>query len=544
MTKWACKNPLALYNYSIDIEAILSPVYYLVLDLVRDQYKEQSFQKWAGEVFDVPYVTGKDALGEDDNEGTFLIALARRLERCLYKKTDFLEKKGVCMVYRSKRLIVAPTDIVHRGTLLLWLKQSGLIREFFDCVKHNVVNNTKDTIINLMNDQYFYTSIKSTSTELKATLLRRNIVADCDVTPIDEESIWICDGWKEKIGVNDDTEYGEITFDDNISYGIVIGEWMLPLNNIDEYVIPEAAQDYFWSMLNDVYAHRQSYASIYRDSCSEFADALKNSDFALLMTKLQYNLYIPKSEQGIPDAYHKFFEDVYNIDMFEGKTNQVLFTGSHVEDQLKNKQTMLGLYKTVKEDTEFNLRAWINADTEENQKLTTGKGVQKVNIKTVYALKPHYSYYFCKDYFEDMFSDLLKECGFETLANFELFKSEVPNKCFIEIDNMVRKEDGTIVYVENKTTMNRYNIEDTLNEVARFQQVMAETYPNVKMEYLMVSLYHNQTIEEGYGFFTNAKGSSITDFYVPVARFKDVVLHCVVEPEYDKLKEKIAHLLK
>ena len=136
---------------------------------------------------------------------------------------------------------------------------------------------------------------------------------------------------------------------------------------------------------------------------------------------------------------------------------------------------MFGLYKTVKDNTEFNLRAWINVETDNSQRLTTSNGEEKVEIKTVYALKPYYSYYFCKDYFEDMFEDMLTESGITSLSNFELYKSDDPKNCFIEIDKMVKKTDGSLVYIETKTTLNRYNIEDTLNEVVKFHQIMCNS---------------------------------------------------------------------
>ena len=244
------------------------------------------------------------------------------------------------------------------------------------------------------------------------------------------------------------------------------------------------------------------------------------------------------------EEFKEFFEEVYNIERFKKEINHVLFTGSHVAEQVGNKQTMFGLYKTVKDNTEFNLRAWINVETDNSQKLTTSNGEEKVEIKTVYALKPYYSYYFCKDYFEDMFEDMLTESGITSLSNFELYKSDDPKNCFIEIDKMVKKTDGSLVYIETKTTLNRYNIEDTLNEVAKFHQIMINSYPNVQMKYLLVSLYYNETVEDGFSYFTNAEGSSVKDFKIPIARYNGIDLHCIVEPEYAKLKTKMEQLLK
>ena len=170
--------------------------------------------------------------------------------------------------------------------------------------------------------------------------------------------------------------------------------------------------------------------------------------------------------------------------------------------------------------------------------------MSKVDIKTVYALKPFYSYYFCKDYFEDMFSDLLEECTIQYLNNFELYTSDTPCRSFIEIDNMIRKTDKTLVYIENKTTLSRYNIEETLNKVANFHQKMTNNYSNVQMEYILVALYQNKSVEEGFSYFVNEEGNTKSNFKIPVASYNGVKLHCIVEPEYAKLKTIMEQLLK
>lgn len=284
--------------------------------------------------------------------------------------------------------------------------------------------------------------------------------------------------------------------------------------------------------------------SIFRDRCSDFNVAMKTHDFSQVMSKLQYNLYIMKDGQGIPEAYRGFFEEVYNIEEFIGKSKQRLFTGTHLEEQLQNKQTMLGIYQTEKTDTEYNLQAWINADTVERQTITRSGSVKPANIKTVYALKPHYSYYFCSDYFEDLFQEVLKEIGKETLHDVELSQSDNPNASYLEVDNFVRKSDGTIVLIETKTTLNRYNIEDTIHKVVKYHQIIVGSYPTIKMEYLIVAPYKHASVEDAYSFFTHTKGASATDFYLPIARFNGVMLHCVIEPEYEKLKAILTELLK
>lgn len=54
----------------------------------------------------------------------------------------------------------------------------------------------------------------------------------------------------------------------------------------------------------------------------------------------------------------------------------------------------------------------------------------------------------------------------------------------------------------------------------------------------------NDTVEEAYSYFMNVEGSTTTNFFIPIARFNGIRLHCVIEPEYEKLKAMMAELLK
>lgn len=543
--RWASKSELSIYTYKIDLDLLLSPIYHLVLDLVKGESQDKPFYVWAKDAFKINEIYGKNNLDEDVTEESFLIAMSHFLEDYLYSQYNYLENKGIKLLYRNKGLLIASAKSKPNDGLIKWIKQSGMIGKFFELVSHASISSLKSTLIELMNEQYFGLSVKASETgQMKGTFIKKDMVVECEIKPIDSESLWLCKEWQRRSEVDANTEYGEVRFPDIDDCSISIGEYILPLTGIDQFIKPEAASEYFWIMLNNVYALRGKRVSVFREKCTEFAKDMKKSDFALLMKKLQFNLYIRKDSEGIPKEYKQYFEEVYNIEEFKEKTDQLLFTGSHVAEQIQNKQTMLGLYATQKEETEFNLRAWINVDSIGKQRITKGNGDSEVNIQTVYALRPQYSYYFCKDYFEDMFAIVLNSCDVEHISNFELSKNDNPANCYIEIDNMVRRQDGTMVYIENKTTMNRYNIEETLNEVSKFHEIMSNSYPNVRMEYLMVSPYQNETVEEGFSYFTKAEGCSVTDFKIPVARFDGVNLHCVVEPEYDKLIEKMETLLK
>jgi len=543
--KWESKSLWSVYTYTIDIDKLLTPVYHLVLDVARGTYGERLFSEWAGEVFDIRAITGRDALDEKMTDELFLIEISRYLKGFLYANLDKLDGTVIQLLYEPKGLLVAPSRNKPAQALIAWIKRAEMMKAFLDLVKYGPVCNLKETLVKLLNDQYFGAAVKANEeSALKATVIPINALEGYEVLPVDPESIWINNKLSKELDVNEGTECGEVKFPNIDGISLMIGDFVFPLTGIDLYVKEDAKQNYFWKMLSDIYVNKKKSISIYREQSGEFKAAFKTSEFAQLMAKLQYNLYIKKEGQTVPDAYRQFFEEVYNIEEFIDKNNQILFTGTHLEEQVQNKQTMLGIYNTEKDGTDYNLHAWVNVETEDRQKKTEAGGVEDISIKTVYALKPQYSYYFASTYFEDLFQEVLQELGIETLHDVELSLSENPGSPYIEVDNFVRKQDGTIVFIENKTTLNRYNIEETVSKIAKFHQVMIDSYPSIHIEYLLTAPYMNDTVEEAYSYFMNVEGSTATNFFIPIARFNGIRLHCVIEPEYEKLKAMMAELLK
>lgn len=543
--KWESKSALMVYAYSIDVDALLAPVYHLVLELANATYAGHPFNELAEEVFDVEVITGKDSLDEETSPESFLIEIARHLSGNLYANLDKLDGSNILLLYEPKKLLIAPAKCKPNQTLIDWIKKAEMMREFLDLVKYEQINNSKETLVQLLNDQYFGSAVKVKAVNtLKATIIPINALENYDIQPVDTESIWISNHLSKRLSLNEGTEYGEVKFSDIDEISLKVGDFLVPLTGIDQHVKENDRQSFFWDMLNDIYVYRKKSVSIYRERCGDFKKALKTSDFALLMSRLQYNLYVRKEGQTVPDAYRQFFEEVYNIEEFIDKNNQILFTGTHLEEQVQNKQTMLGIYNTEKDGTDYNLHAWVNVETEDRQKKTEAGGVEDISIKTVYALKPQYSYYFASTYFEDLFQEVLQELGIETLHDVELSLSENPGSPYIEVDNFVRKQDGIIVFIENKTTLNRYNIEETVSKIAKFHQVMIDSYPSIHIEYLLAAPYMNDTVEEAYSYFMNVEGCTATNFFIPIARFNGIRLHCVIEPEYEKLKAMMAELLK
>lgn len=543
--KWESKSLWSVYTYTIDIDKLLTPVYHLVLDVAKGTYAERLFNEWAGEVFDIRAITGRDALDEKMTDELFLIEISRYLKGFLYANLDKLDGTVIQLLYEPKGLLVAPSRNKPAQALIAWIKRAEMMKAFLDLVKYGPVCNLKETLVKLLNDQYFGAAVKANEeSALKAAVIPVNALEGYEVLPVDPESIWINNKLSKELDVNEGTECGEVKFPNIDGISLMIGDFVFPLTGIDLYVKEDAKQNYFWKMLSDIYVNKKKSISIYREQSGEFKAAFKTSEFAQLMAKLQYNLYIKKEGQTVPEAYRQFFEEVYNIEEFIDKNNQILFTGTHLEEQVQNKQTMLGIYNTEKDGTDYNLHAWVNVETEDRQKKTEAGGVEDISIKTVYALKPQYSYYFASTYFEDLFQEVLQELGIETLHDVELSLSENPGSPYIEVDNFVRRQDGTIVFIENKTTLNRYNIEETVSKIAKFHQVMIDSYPSIHIEYLIAAPYMNETVEEAYSYFMNVEGCTATNFFIPIARFNGIRLHCVIEPEYEKLKAMMAELLK
>jgi len=543
--KWESKSLWSVYTYTIDIDKLLTPVYHLVLDVAKGTYAERLFNEWAGEVFDIRAITGRDALDEKMTDELFLIEISRYLKGFLYANLDKLDGTVIQLLYEPKGLLVAPSRNKPAQALIAWIKRAEMMKAFLDLVKYGPVCILKETLVKLLNDQYFGAAVKANEeSALKAAVIPINALEGYEVLPVDPESIWINNKLSKELDVNEGTECGEVKFPNIDGISLMIGDFVFPLTGIDLYVKEDAKQNYFWKMLSDIYVNKKKSISIYREQSGEFKAAFKTSEFAQLMAKLQYNLYIKKEGQTVPEAYRQFFEEVYNIEEFIDKNNQILFTGTHLEEQVQNKQTMLGIYNTEKDGTDYNLHAWVNVETEDRQKKTEAGGVEDISIKTVYALKPQYSYYFASTYFEDLFQEVLQELEIETLHDVELSLSENPGSPYIEVDNFVRRQDGTIVFIENKTTLNRYNIEETVSKIAKFHQVMIDSYPSIHIEYLIAAPYMNETVEEAYSYFMNVEGCTATNFFIPIARFNGIRLHCVIEPEYEKLKAMMAELLK
>ena len=140
--KWACKNTLGVYNYTIDIENLLSPIYHLILDLLRNREQNQQFDKWIGEIFNVALLTEQGPITNYDTEDSFLVVISRYLEDFLYEKVDLLENSDILMLYRTKHLFIAPVK-KNNQILINWIKRSELMDKFLELINNPGISEIK-----------------------------------------------------------------------------------------------------------------------------------------------------------------------------------------------------------------------------------------------------------------------------------------------------------------------------------------------------------------------------------------------------------------
>ena len=60
--KWASKSELFTFTYKIDMDILLSPIYHLVLDLLRGEWNDKLFREWVGEAFRTELIYGQDSV--------------------------------------------------------------------------------------------------------------------------------------------------------------------------------------------------------------------------------------------------------------------------------------------------------------------------------------------------------------------------------------------------------------------------------------------------------------------------------------------------
>lgn len=551
--KFESKSDFLTHQYSIDLEKIISPVYHLIIELYGQGLESPLFPQWGINLFDVKAVYGIDKIPEYETTDTFLTKVSRFLENDLYLTVNSLKGTGIELLFRDRSLLVVNnakcTSI--NNVLTTWVKNYNPIDRLFCLLLNEDVKKLSTKFQGLINNVYYNVAISVGRGVCLSSCMVKTSWCNIDglrYSIIDPSSIWIDGRIYDIVGDIETSVINEIC-DDETLFAIQLGEYIVPLQEIDNRILPEYIPSYFWKMLGTIYAPGTN-PKVDKTDTDRFLEAGKDSEFCKLLSNLKFNLYL-QGDYNLSDQYMDMFEEVYSLDKLPYMDNFTLFTGLPLAEQVTAEHTLVGVYEKEKTNKEYNLLNWVNASANGYTVTKSNQSVSKEGRK-VFALKPHLSYYLCSKYYEDSFMSMLKELGCNFKSNFYLYLKGIAN-AFAEIDSIIFKPNNTLVYVENKTCMNNFNIEDTIRRIEKFNGIIESEYPYVKVQYIMAAPFCDDSIEQHYRYFLKEGGKieerqgfghKILDFSIPLAQFENISLRCIVEPEYEQMKSKIYQLLQ
>ena len=548
------KSDFLISRYQINMDYIISPYYNLILDLWSDNASEEEggndCSALIKEVFDVSTILDDSVLPQPISKDAFLPILAKFLEDNLYLEMNTLSDK-VLFLNRNDCIVISrhPNNKEVKRALATWIKSYNPIEKLFELIVPENIRKISESLKCFFNENNYSIGVKvSGEKQWQSCVFPTEWIkkADIDVIPIDPCSIWIEHNFSEHNNIKFDN--CEQLYSSGRPLGVSCDNSFFAYENMDMFITNEKYPFYFCEMMDRVYSSSPK-GKVSNKFNEHFLESAKNPVFSRLLSHLQYNLYISDNVQ-MPDDYRDMFESVYCLNKLPGLESHMLFVGEPSEEQIHNERTLSGTYELKKSGSDYNLRNWVNA-AQNGYKLSTSSKAKVFNCKSVFALKPQYSYYFLSKYYEDFFSSILEELGCYHKCGVSLYL-EGNNNAFIEIDALIFKPDGKLIYVENKTCMNKNNIEATMKKIVAFQKIISEEYANVTIDYYLTAPYCDESVEQNFLFFIKNERieqregvkNNILQFDIPLAQFENLNLHCIIEPEYERMKSIVEEKIK
>ena len=549
------KGNFKLNQYSIDLSAIVDPLCHLLIEISNLKKTEQSFHETIHQMFFLTDfdngIIENDTIEEDD----FIIELNKVIINKIMNDVAFFKNTGTLLLFKDKNILLS-NDLEAKeikNTLISFVKSKNPIGLLFDLIKIDALKIYKTQFIRLIHDASLSQIVKINSSQninshpIACDILNRDNISSL---PIDEESVWVNErlfSKKYKIDIKPakPTDISEF-FISNKSIGIKIGDNFIPFDDINMYVKEENSIKFVWELFSYIYVEN-TIPRLTSDPeiIIKFKDQIKDERLNNLLSFLVSNLYInTKDGAQIPELYKDFFEEVYQIGNLDHLNQYSFYTSS---DSV-NQHSVLGIYSNSKSGSEYNLLHWIryNEDSNKHPHYRSINPVKK-ELPKVYALLPEISFYFASKYFEDMFKQILENIEVDFLFNFNLYNKGIPD-IFMEIDFLIKKSIG-FLFIETKTKLTKYYIEDTISKFSKLHNVLKITHPNINIEYALIAPYCDSNIES-YKYFIdmgkieerNNVNNKIHSFDIPIPQFENLMLTCLVEPAFNKLEDKINQL--
>ena len=546
---------ISIADYSINLIEIIEPFYNLIIDIARQD--KEDIRSILERIFDQKILSFPHMESELLKD-RYLAEIVSNLMESLYDTIDELEKSDILFLNLRRKVVIFRGDSsVPKKNFQKWLIDfKPLERMFNDIIKDDSIKHYMGKICNLANEQTYSGAIKIENIKVyESAIIEQNWLNESGTRTsiIDNCDLWINKKKLTQFNLSEDQisqlEINEV-YNDDVCIGVEVKPYLIPLINIDKYIKTEFQTHYLWELLTHIFVTRPKGET--SPNSETFKTVFKDGDFCKILSHLKFNLYIEKRDNSVPEKYLEYFDEVYSLglDKLHHIPDLNLFTSVREDPSDKS---LIGVYSRAKVGSSYNLLHWVVGKDGDNAHIYSGgiKGKHTQIIKA-FALKPQYSYYYISKFFEDIFVDLLKELGVLYLNNIVL-QYEGAKASSIEIDVLLKKRDGTIVVIENKTNLSKENIELTLQKFEKFHLHLTQWFPDVKIEYLLVGPYSNKSVKEGFYHFIknseigedNREGykCQMYDFKIPFAQFENLELRCIVEPEYSKLRSKIQSIL-
>lgn len=546
------------YRFELEFDKVLSPILHLLIEIsnVKDKLTDSvSFGMVCHEVFNVAEIYKDTKFYDDCSEDDFCAGLISYLQNDFIEQLNIKDIKGGQLLYKDSNFVIQESyaNNGNTETFVKLIKEYELVVHVFSLVTDARLIKFLPQMQELAKQNLRHAVSYTNNQKSSALLLLKSWVdlTNLSPQPIDPASLQICDAWLKIINQNV-TSFPMAYYKDDLLMGISYGEFIIPLEDMSKYMLSQYNTNYIWLRLKNNWAERNSNRSSYSQLIQDFRKSSKEVKFSRLLSYLEYNLYIKSDVVTVPNEYLCFFEPVYEIDKIKGIDDYLFYVNSLGEEGKDN--TSLGVYSTKKIGDDYNLLCWISEDAERKHIIRRNeRQIEHKKYNCVNVLRPSCSYYFITKYFEDRFLDIVKSCECDYIHDFNLKKTNTGN-AFIQIDTLVKTNTSRLVFFEEKTCLNRYNIEGTIRKLEQFHEYITSEVSNLDMEYVIVAPYCNNTVEEAYKFFIDKKKASakereglahkVYDFRIPIAKFDNLSLRCIVEPEYEKLKRKVKSIVE
>jgi len=552
---------LVCYNYNVNLTEIIDPICRLLIDIVKSQESKLLSHNLLDKVFCCDKVLKNIDL-EDLEVDDFISELCRYLESEFIKTEnakEILVKSEILFLLKSQNLVfgIKKTEKEIKNTISKILSNYNPIDKLFELIKFDDLHVYKSQIGHIIHKAFYEKAviIKSSkaipSAPIYWTFLDSNLLKNIS---IDVEDVWI--NKKELINKFDitleNTENISEVFKQEQSIGIKIGNIFIPKMNLNEFINQVHYFEYNWRMFKYVYKNNDSQ-NIFNnyEILNLFKANSTEADLNKLLSYLNYNLYINSNHESHIGKYSNFFEEIQQLEALD-----YLKKYSFYVPKGNNKtefSSVFGVYTKEKEGNSYNLLHWIDYEknNKKNRFFRDNQCVEK-DPSHIFILRPEISFYYISKYFEELLFSAIKSCeNVELLTNFTLIKKGETTK-YMEIDCLI-KTKSKFIFIEAKTKLTKYYIEDTIAKFTKINKLVSEFNPKIMIEFVLIAAYSDETCES-YKYFidkSTKKSNNILrdglntktfNFDVPLAEFKDLNMTCIAEPVFEELKKEIKNL--